>query len=100
MRTVIVRYKVKPEAAAENEALIKQVFAQLAREQTAGTRYQAMKAADGVSFTHVSTSESKEFNPLTQLESFKAFTAGIKHRVEEGPITVEVEVIGRYDGLG
>jgi hypothetical protein len=30
MKTVMVRYKLKPESVADNEALIRQVFVQLA----------------------------------------------------------------------
>ncbi|HXD40190.1 MAG TPA: hypothetical protein VN649_06485 [Ramlibacter sp.] len=100
MRTVMVRYKTRPDAAAENERLISQVFAQLARDKPAGLRYQVYKLGDGVSFLHVASSEAgKEGNPLTQLDSFKAFTAGIKERCEEPPVTVEMQPIGRYDQL-
>lgn len=42
---------------------------------------------------------SREGNPLTQLESFKAFTAGIKDRCVEMPVTMELQQVGRYDHL-
>jgi hypothetical protein len=45
MKTVMVRYKLKPESVAENEALIKQVFVQIARDKPAGMRYQVFKQA-------------------------------------------------------
>ena len=100
MRTVMVRYKVKPESAAENERLIGKVFEQLARDKPAGVRYQVFKLGDGVSFMHVSSSAAgKEGNPLTQLDAFKAFTAGIKERCEEPPVTVEMQPIGAYDAM-
>jgi hypothetical protein len=38
-------------------------------------------------------------NPLIQLEAFTAFTAGIKDRCAEPPVTVELQQIGRYDHL-
>jgi hypothetical protein len=99
MRTVVVRYQVRPDAAAENERLIKQVFAQLARDQPEGLRYQSMRLADGVSFVHVASHDGAGANPLTQLEAFKAFVSGIKERCVEPPVTIESEVIGAYDAL-
>jgi hypothetical protein len=100
MRTVMVRYQVKPETAAENERLIREVFAQLARDKPAGLRYDSFKLADGVSFVHLAISESKEANPLPQLAAFKAFIAGAKERCVEPPVTVELSQIGGYDSLG
>ena len=100
MKTVVVRYKVKsPEAAAENERLIRAVFDQLARDDVIGVRYQVFKANDGVSFTHVSAFDGVESNPLTQLKAFKEFTAGISTRCEEPPVTMQVEAVGRFDNL-
>lgn len=99
MRTVIVRYQVRPDAAAENERLIKQVFEQLAREKPAGLRYQSIKLADGVSFVHVASHDGAGTNPLTQLEAFKAFVSGIKDRCVEQPVTVEAEVMGSYSNI-
>jgi len=99
MKTVMVRYKLKPESVAENEALIKQVFVQLARDKPAGMRYQVFKQADGVSFVHLSAFDDPDANPLTRLDSFKAFTAGINDRCEETPVTVELQQVGRFDHL-
>jgi hypothetical protein len=99
MKTVMVRYKLKPESVAENEALIKQVFVQLARDRPAGMRYQVFKQADDVSFVHMSAFDDPDGNPLTKLDAFKAFTAGIKDRCEEMPSTVELQQVGRFDHL-
>lgn len=99
MKTVMVRYKLKPPSVAENEALIKQVFVQLAQGKPDGMRYQVFKQPDGVSFVHISTFDNADGNPLTKLDAFKAFTAGIKDRCEEQPVTVELQQVGRYDHL-
>jgi hypothetical protein len=97
----MVRYKLKPDAAAENERLIGQVFAQLARDKPAGMRYNVFKQPDGVSFVHIGSSLAggPDGNPLVKLEAFKAFTAGIKDRCEEQPVTVELQQLGVYDSL-
>lgn len=57
MKTVVVRYKVMAEFADENQRLIEQVFAQLAREKPSGLRYQSFRMDDGLSFMHVATRE-------------------------------------------
>ncbi|MGZ5785446.1 MAG: hypothetical protein ACXWJM_05955 [Ramlibacter sp.] len=102
MRIVMVRYKVRPDAAAENQRLIGEVFAQLQRDKPAGMRYQVYKLPDGVSFMHVGASEAggAEGNPLVKLEAFKAFIAGVKDRCDEQPVTVELQALGAYDSLG
>jgi hypothetical protein len=85
MKTVLVRYKVKPEFADENQRLIEQVFAQLAWEKPAGLRYQSFRLADGVSFVHVASREGADDSPLLKLKAFRpsspgSRTAAWKHR--------------------
>jgi len=99
VRTVVVRYRVRPEAVAENERLIRQVFAQLAREQLPGVRYQTVKLADGVSFEHVASHDGEGPNPLTQLAAFREFAGGIRERCVEPPVTVEAQLVGAYPGV-
>jgi len=101
MKTVLVRYKVKPEAAAENEDLIRKVFAQLARDKPAGLRYQAFKLDDGVSFVHIASSDADgpQANPLPKLEAFQNFLADLKGRCAEQPMTTQTHPIGAYDSL-
>ena len=97
MRTVMVRYKVKAEKAAENENYITRVFEQLKAEQPAGLHYASFKLEDGVSFVHISALEGAgESNPLGELAAFKAFTAQIKERCEELPVVVELKQVGSY----
>jgi hypothetical protein len=98
MRTVMVRYKVKAERAAENEDYIRQVFEQLKCDQPAGLCYASFKLADGVSFVHIASQErADQPNPLSELVAFKAFTAQIGERCEEPPVAVDLEQIGSYN---
>jgi hypothetical protein len=101
MRTVMVRYQVKPGMADENERLVREVFAQLARDKPAGMRYDVFKLPDGVSFVHLSVSQAdeRENNPLIALETFKAFSGSAKDRCVEPPVTTPLEPIGRYDSM-
>lgn len=97
MKRVMVRYRVKADQAADNERYIGAVFAELEREQPAGLRYASFKLADGASFVHIASIETTDgSHPLTALPSFKEFTARIKDRCDEPPVTVELHDIGIY----
>ena len=95
MRHVVVRYKLKPECLAANEALIVAVFAELAELRPAGLDYQVLKLADGLSFVHMATQSTAE-NPLLGVPAFKAFTADVKSRCEEPPVSSEATRLGSY----
>ena len=97
MKRLMVRYRVKADRAGENEAYIARVFEQLDREKPTGIRYASFKCEDGVSFVHiVSVERADDRNPLTELSAFKAFTAGIRERCEDLPVTTELKEIGSY----
>jgi hypothetical protein len=100
MRQVIVRYKVKPGRAEENEQFIKRVFEALERERPSGLRYSSYKLSDGVSFVHVASQEMADgTNVLTALPEFKEFTADIKSRCDEPPVSTEWTEVGSFDTL-
>ena len=97
MRRVMVRYKVKPDRAAENEALVRAVYEELARTQPAGLHYATFALEDGVSFAHLSTLDGEDGrNPLTEVEAFARFQEGIGDRCEEGPVVVQLREVGSY----
>jgi hypothetical protein len=97
MRRIMVRYRVHPDRAADNEGLVTQVYAALTAARPAGLRYATYKLADGVSFVHLMSAETPEANEvLRQLPAFKAFTAGIKERCVEQAVTTEMTEVGRY----
>ncbi len=97
MRRVMVKYKVKPDRAAENERYIQAVFAQLERERPAGIRYASFKLDDGLGFVHVASIEAADGNnPLLALDAFRDFAAQIKDRCEEPPVTIPLNEIGSY----
>jgi hypothetical protein len=97
MKRLMVRYRVKPDRASENESYIARVFEQLERDQPPGLRYASFKLDDGVSFVHIVSLEDPDGNnPLGELPAFKAFTAGIKDRCEEPPVAVHLTKVGSY----
>lgn len=95
MRCVLVRYKIKASRAAENEALVRGVFEQLVQAAPAGVRYRTLKLGDGVSFVHILEADAGG-NPLADLPAFKAFTAEVRERCEEAPVTMEFSEVGAY----
>ena len=58
MRQVMVRYKVKPDRVAENEALVRAVYEELAATEPAGLRYATFRLEDGVTFVHLARSRA------------------------------------------
>ena len=97
MRQVIVRYKVKPDRVAENEALARAVYDELHRTEPARLRYATFRMADGVSFVHLSTTETEDGrNPLTEVEAFARFQEAIGERCDEPPVVTELREIGSY----
>lgn len=97
MHQVMVRYKVKPDRVAENEALVRAVYEELSRTAPDGFRYSTYRLEDGVTFVHVAQSE-QEPPALVRLEAFKRFTEHIGERVDEAPVVTRIDTIGTYDG--
>ena len=95
MRQVMVRYKVKPDRAAENEALVRAVYDELAATEPAGLRYATFRLDDGVSFVHIATVEG-ERNPLADVAAFARFQADVRDRCEEPPVVTELHEVGSY----
>jgi hypothetical protein len=95
MRQVMVRYKVKPDRAAENEALVRAVYDELARTEPAGLRYATFQLDDGVSFVHLAATEDAH-SPLSQVKAFKRFQENIDDRCDEAPVVTDLREIGTF----
>jgi hypothetical protein len=95
MKRVMVSYKVKPEAVAKNEALVRAVYEELQLVQPGGMRYATFRLDDGVSFVHINFSDDTE-NVLTGLASFTAFQYGIAERCDEAPTVSALSEVGSY----
>jgi len=95
-RTVVVRYRTRPDAADENARLVEGVYAALAELAPADFRYTAYRLADGVTFVHVA--QHGESNPLPSLPAFGEFQRGLAERCEEQPAPSEATVVGSYGG--
>ena len=96
MGSSMVRYKVQPGRAAENETLVKAVYEQLGRERPEGLHYATFKLPDGVSFVHVVFESDQPGRILNEVTAFKAFVTDIESRCEEPPVATELTVVGSY----
>ena len=96
--TKVVRYRTSPEAADENERLVRAVFAELATDRPEGLRYATFRLDDGVSFVHVAVLDG-DSNPLATSAAFARFQAGIQDRCVEGPAAADATMIGSYRAL-
>ena len=101
MKQVIVRYKVKPGRASENEELVRAVYAELQQTTPAELRYATFQADDGVSFVHIASHDSEDgSSPLSEVQAFKRFQENIDERCEESPVVTGIREIGSYRFLG
>jgi hypothetical protein len=94
-KATIVRYQTTVEAAAENQRLVEQVYAELAANDPGGLRYATFRLDDGVTFVHVAIVEGDE-NPLATTAAFQAFQAGLADRLTDGPDPQGAVIVGSY----
>jgi hypothetical protein len=92
----MVRYKVRRDRADENEALVRAVYEELARERPEGLHYATFRLPDGVSFMHVVIGTDEPGRILGTISAFKAFTADIEERCVEPPVATELALVGSY----
>ena len=97
MKHVIVRYKVKPDRAAENEQLVRAVYAELHQTKPTGLRYATFQLDDGVSFVHLASNDTEKGpSPLSEVQAFKRFQENIAERCDEAPVVSALTEIGSY----
>jgi hypothetical protein len=95
MRTVMVRYRVKPDRVAENEELVRAVYAELAETRPAGLQYATFRLDDGATFVHVAAQATGD-NPLTRVAAFQRFQENIRERCDEPPTVTETSLVGSF----
>jgi hypothetical protein len=97
-RVFMVRYKVKPDQAANNEQLIRSVFEELQITQPDGIRYSTFRLDDGVTFVNLVVTETEGgLGPLGQLKAYRQIQEGKFDRFDGGaPIISELHEIGDY----
>jgi hypothetical protein len=101
MKRVMVRYKVKPDRATENEELVRAVYDELQRTGPTGLRYATFQLEDGVSFVHLASIETVDGrSPLSEVKAFRQFQEEIGERCDEAPVATELREIGSFRFFG
>jgi hypothetical protein len=95
MRRTMISYKVRPEAAEDNERLIRGVFDELSEAAPENVRYVALVLEDGVSFVHLVEVEDGD-NPIPELSSFKRYSESVVERSEAAPVVNQARAVGSY----
>ena len=95
MAQVMVRYKVKPDRADENAALVRAVYDELHSSAPTDLTYATFVLEDGVSFVHLATHDGDD-NPLTQVAAFRRFQEHVRDRCDEPPVATAAHTIGSY----
>ena len=92
---LVVRYTPTEDQRDANEALVADVFAELAEATPDGLRYATLRLADGT-FVHLADIDGD--NPLVELPAFARFQRGIDDRCEAGlgPNPQPAHVVGNY----
>ena len=96
MGSSMVRYKVLPDRADENAALVQAVYAELAAKRPEGLHYATFRLPDGVSFMHVVIETDEPGRILGEIEAFKVFSGDIERRCEEPPVATPITLIGSF----
>jgi len=95
--SVVVSYRVRPDAVAEHVRLIEAIFEQLEAEQPGNIEYKVLRLDDGVSFVHVSSADTPDgSNPLPEMSAFKRFGADVAARVATPPMPTAAAIVGSY----
>ena len=88
----LIRYRVKPERAEENQRLIEGVFRELHAKSPAQVRYLVLRLSDGT-FCHLVDDSTKT---VPNLDAFAAFQRGGAERRLDEPQQLEATVVGNY----
>ena len=98
---VMVRYVVKPDRVADNEDLVRAVYAELQATQPAGLTYATFVLDDGASFVHVASVDSEDDrSPLDEVAAFARFLEGLDDRLVAPPVVTTLRRVGSYRVFG
>ena len=94
MKWTLVRYRVKPDQADENQRLSAAVFKELQQRVPEGLGYAVFRLPDGT-FVHLASLRDGA-PPLSSLEAFRTFSSTVRDRCIEPPVVAEPVIVGNY----
>jgi hypothetical protein len=92
----MIRYRTKPDQAAENAELVIAVFAELGQAKPEGLRYLTLRLDDDTFVHLVETDAADGISALPQLAAFQAFQQDIRDRCTEPPLVRQATIVGNY----
>jgi hypothetical protein len=95
MTLLLIRAKLKEEAAAEAEAATVTMFAAVHQANPEGVRYASTKAADGTFHVFLQLDDPHE-NPLPEIPAWVEFQEDLKQWVAESAAPEPLTVVGSY----
>ena len=97
MRHHMVRYSVKPERTAENEALIRAFYDELRRTQPVGLQHASFRLGDGAGFLHLLSLDTNDgHDPLFEVAAFNEFRETLDDRCDEPRVHTDLHEIGSF----
>ncbi|SCL34519.1 hypothetical protein GA0070616_4989 [Micromonospora nigra] len=94
-KAFVVRYEMRPDTADTNQALVENVFRELAEKAPEGIRYASFRLADGVTFVHVGVMDD-DAAALTDFAAFAEFGKGFGDRAAGQPVASGATLVGSY----
>lgn len=98
MELSVVRYKIKPDRADENERLMRGIFDELEATESEGVRILSLRLDDGT-FIHIAEI-AEGATPVSKLHAFEAYHAQLHERCLEPPTPCDATIVGDYRMLG
>jgi hypothetical protein len=96
MAVLMVRATVKPECVDALEAALGKMFAAIEAARPEGVRYASYRLPDGVTYlAELELADGIE-NPLTAIQEFREFQAGLEGWLAAPPSAERFEVRGAY----
>jgi hypothetical protein len=99
MKQFMIRYRAKLERADENEAAIRGVFDELHAKAPAGLHYLVLRLEDGTFVHFVTLDDESAPNPMSGIQAFQAFQAGVRDRWIAPPESTAASIVGNYRTL-
>jgi L-rhamnose mutarotase len=97
MRTTIVQYRIKPSRVAENEELVRAVYAELEATRPNGFHYRTFLLEDGVSFVHMAIADDTAAeSTLPNTAAFQKFQQDLADRCDDLPKATPARTIGAH----
>ncbi len=98
MISVMVTYRVKPDAVEENTRLVEAVYEELAQVGDPDVHYATFTKGDGRTFVHVAFFPSPEKQAvLGGTAAFQEFQRNLADRCEEPPGVEPIDRVGSYN---